>query len=174
MNHKYQLWGASAIFFFSAPVFALQGEAKIKGTAPGSDISGVVKLQDTKKGLKITASVENAPPGHHGFHIHQFGDCGNKGKNAGGHYNPHKTKHGHFGKDGKKMAHMGDLGNIKVEKDGIGTLDTVVKGLSLSGGKYSVGGRALILHAKPDDFGQPTGNAGGRIGCAPIVITGNE
>ncbi|MBI3291414.1 MAG: superoxide dismutase family protein, partial [Elusimicrobia bacterium] len=43
---------------------------------------------------------------------------------------------------------------------------------SLSGSKYAVGGRAVIVHEKADDFGQPVGNAGGRIGCGLIVITG--
>ncbi|MBI3323135.1 MAG: superoxide dismutase family protein, partial [Candidatus Omnitrophica bacterium] len=34
------------------------------------------------------------------------------------------------------------------------------------------GGRSLILHEKVDDFGQPLGNAGGRIGCGVIRIVG--
>jgi Cu-Zn family superoxide dismutase len=29
----------------------------------------------------------------------------------------------------------------------------------------------VILHEKEDDFGQPTGNAGGRIGCGVIHST---
>jgi superoxide dismutase, Cu-Zn family len=28
----------------------------------------------------------------------------------------------------------------------------------------------VIVHAKPDDFGQPVGNAGARIGCGVIGI----
>ena len=39
-----------------------------------------------------------------------------------------------------------------------------MKNLSLSEGKFNVAGLAMILHAKPDDFGQPTGNAGGAYG----------
>jgi Cu-Zn family superoxide dismutase len=35
-----------------------------------------------------------------------------------------------------------------------------------------VAGRAFVLHEKADDFGQPVGNAGSRIGCGPIVLTG--
>jgi Cu-Zn family superoxide dismutase len=38
-------------------------------------------------------------------------------------------------------------------------------------GQYAIGDRAFILHADPDDFGQPTGNAGGRIGCGTIQIS---
>ncbi|MBI4430987.1 MAG: superoxide dismutase family protein [Candidatus Omnitrophica bacterium] len=30
--------------------------------------------------------------------------------------------------------------------------------------------RAVILHEKEDDFGQPTGNAGGRIACGKIGL----
>ena len=30
-------------------------------------------------------------------------------------------------------------------------------------------GRAIIVHEKQDDGGQPTGNAGGRIGCGLIT-----
>ena len=36
---------------------------------------------------------------------------------------------------------------------------------------HAVAGRAFILHEKQDDFGQPTGNAGGRIGCGKIDTT---
>jgi hypothetical protein len=28
----------------------------------------------------------------------------------------------------------------------------------------------VVLHEKADDFGQPTGNAGGRIGCGTIQL----
>jgi len=167
---------------FKLPIFGLMvlliagvslaaaGKARIRSTE-GNDLGGSVTLEDTKKGLKISATFKNVSPGKHGFHIHQFGDCGNMGKNAGGHYNPGKTKHGHLLNDGKKKAHMGDLGNVEIRKNWTGALDVVVPGLTLQGKKYSVAGRAFILHQKPDDFGQPTGNAGGRIGCAPILLT---
>jgi Cu-Zn family superoxide dismutase len=29
------------------------------------------------------------------------------------------------------------------------------------------------VHEKADDFGQPTGNAGGRVGCGVIAVTGD-
>jgi len=70
-------------------------------------------------------------------------------------------------------AHAGDLGNFTVGADGSGKLDAVIPEMMLSGGKNSVGGRSIVFHEKADDFGQPTGNAGGRSGCGVIVITGN-
>ena len=113
------------------------------------------------------------PPGLHGFHIHEFGGCGDSGKAAGGHYNPEGAMHGMLAKDGPHKAHAGDMGNITVDANGGATLETVLPNVHLTGGASSVAGRAVILHEKADDFSQPTGNAGGRIACGPIVITGN-
>lgn len=146
------------------------GTAKVKATAEGSAIEGVVSFQDTKGGLKISARLSGVLPGEHGFHIHEFGSCEDSGKAAGGHYNPLGSPHGHAVKNGMKKAHAGDLGNITADKDGKAWLDVTIPKLSLAGGKYGVAGRAVILHEKADDFGQPLGNAGGRIGCGVIVI----
>ena len=151
---------------------AEMGVAAIKGTAPDSTISGTAALVDTPEGLKVSVNVSNVPPGTHGFHIHEFGSCEDTGKAAGGHYNPMNSPHGMIMKDGSKKAHAGDLGNIEIGADGTGKLEAVIKGVTLSNGKETVGGRAIILHEKADDFGQPVGNAGGRIACGPIVITG--
>ena len=42
--------------------------------------------------------------------------------------------------------------------------------LSIAGSDNSVVGHAIIVHEKADDFvTQPTGAAGGRIGCGVIV-----
>ncbi len=143
--------------------------AVIKGTEANSSISGKVTFQETAEGLIIHAEFQNAPPGKHGFHIHENGDCGDSGKAAGGHYNPEGVPHGLLLKDGLSHAHAGDLGNIDIAADGSGKLDAVIPGLTLQGGKYKLFGRSVILHEKEDDFGQPTGNAGGRIGCGIIT-----
>ncbi|MFN0117724.1 MAG: superoxide dismutase family protein [Elusimicrobiota bacterium] len=160
-------------FFLFQSAFAKTGVANMIGTSPESKVTGSIKFEETKQGLKIEALIQNVPTGDKGFHIHEFGDCGDLGKKAGGHYNPQNHAHGNAIKNGVHKAHAGDLGNITINSDGTGTLTTTIKNLSLSGGKFSVGGRAVILHEKTDDFSQPTGNAGARIGCAPIIITGN-
>ena len=152
---------------FSANVFAAQAAAEIKGTAADSQISGKVEFEDVAEGLKVKARVYNAPAGKHGFHVHETGSCADGGKAAGGHFNPDGVNHGLLAKDGFAHAHAGDMGNIEVASDGTGQLEMVLPQMSLNG-KYNVIGRSVILHEKEDDFGQPTGNAGSRIGCGVI------
>jgi superoxide dismutase, Cu-Zn family len=63
---------------------------------------------DTAAGLLITPKLSGLPPGSHGFHIHEKGDCDpgmNHGKPAagfaaGGHYDPGHTKK-HLGRSGR-------------------------------------------------------------------------
>ena len=42
--------------------------------------------------------------------------------------------------------------------------------ISVAGAKNPVLGRAIIVHAKPDDGGQPVGNAGARIAQGVIGV----
>jgi len=148
------------------------GVAQINGTTANSTISGIVTLVDTPAGLKVLAQLNGVPAGSHGFHIHELGLCTDSGKAAGGHYNPENTEHGMVMKEGVHHAHAGDMGNIVAGADGKATLEVVLPEITLTGGKYPVAGRAIILHEKTDDFGQPVGNAGGRIGCGAIVLSG--
>lgn len=172
MNIKFAL-RLVVILGLSARAWAAVGVVDLKGTAENSPIHGTVKLEDTPAGLKVSAQLSGIPAGPHGFHIHEFGSCADTGKAAGGHYNPMSMPHGFVVKDGLKKAHAGDLGNITADASGNAVLEAVIPDVKLSGGAYTIGGRAVILHEKADDFGQPVGNAGGRIGCGLIVITGN-
>jgi Cu-Zn family superoxide dismutase len=151
--------------------YADSGIATIKGTTPASMVAGTVELKDTPDGLKVSAKLTGLPAGVHGFHIHEFGSCDDSGKAAGGHYNPKDSKHGFLPKDGLHKAHGGDMGNITAGNDGLATLEIVLPKISLTE-KNAVGGRAIVVHEKADDFSQPTGNAGSRIGCGPILVTG--
>jgi len=170
-------WGAVVaigVIVGCANVLADTGKAVIKGTAEGSHVSGSATLKDTPQGLKVAVKVVGVPPGRHGLHIHEQGNCGDQGNAAGGHFNPAGVPHGFLPKDGSTKAHAGDMGNIQVNSKGSGKSTVILPGVSLKGtdGTPSVEGRAIIVHEKADDFGQPTGNAGGRIGCGVIMITG--
>lgn len=165
----------SLCFFASSGSLALAatGRAVIQGTSESADVTGEVYFTETEAGLHIQAELTNAPRGQHGFHIHEFGSCADAGRAAGGHFNPEQVKHGYLPADGFERAHAGDLGNIDVEQ-GSATYTATLAGLALTGGDYPIAGRAVIVHEEPDDFGQPTGHAGGRLGCGTIMLAASE
>jgi Cu-Zn family superoxide dismutase len=135
------------------------GEHKVRGV-----------LRFTQKGdtVRITGVVRGLTPGKHGFHVHEFGDVSGRkdGKSTGGHDNPGETKHG---KPTDKERHVGDLGNITADEDGVAKVNITDNVISLSG-PHSIIGRSILIHAGADDFGQPTGNAGARVGFGVIGI----
>jgi Cu-Zn family superoxide dismutase len=133
----------------------------------GSKLTGKAVLTETEGGVHVVLTVEGIAPGEHGTHIHEKGDCSSPdGESAGGHFNPGSHPHG---MPGAEHRHLGDLGNITIGQDGKGKLDIVARGANLKAtDPSSFVGRALIVHTKKDDGGQPTGNAGGRIGCGVI------
>ena len=151
-----------------------QGRAILKPTQLDSIISGIVNFYQTPQGLQANVLVAHVPnPGKHGFHIHANGSCEDAGNAAGGPFNQKNVDHGFFPTAGMEHAHGGDMGNIEIAEDGTGTLQVVLPGASLSEGEFNVMGLAVILHEKEDDFGQPTGNAGGRIACGIIGPVSN-
>jgi len=160
-------------FLSATATHAASGSAKIAPTSAASKVAGDLTLKDTDKGLLISGTMTGLTPGKHGFHIHEFGGCSDEGKAAGSHYDPGNHPHGNALKDGHGKAHVGDMGNLEAGEDGIAAVNVTLTGLSLSGGKANVAGRAFIIHEKSDDFSQPVGNAGGRVGCGHVIITGN-
>ena len=145
-------------------------QARLSSTSGSANIRGQVLLVETDTGLNLSGTLFDIPPGSHGFHIHETGSCADKGMAAGGHFNPKHVEHGDLLRNGFEQAHAGDLGNLSVDSNGVAILDQTFPGLTLAAGEYSVAGRAIVLHEKPDDFSQPTGNAGSRIGCGAIVL----
>ena len=137
-----------------------------------SGVSGLVTFAKAEGGVKVTVKVAGLKPGSHGFHIHEFGDCSAAdGTSAGGHFNP--TGDPHAGPKEMKR-HEGDMGNLEADKDGAATLEYLDAKLSFDG-PGSLLGRGIIVHAAADDFKtQPTGNAGGRLGCGVIGAVKGE
>lgn len=135
---------------------------------------GMVTFTQNGDTTTVTADVAGAPPGLHGFHVHETGECTPPDfTSAGGHFNPTGAIHG---APTDAEHHAGDLGNVQVAEDGSGRLDLTTNMLSVASGPNSVVGRAVILHEGADDFvTQPTGDAGARLACGVVTaVTGME
>jgi Cu-Zn family superoxide dismutase len=131
---------------------------------------GIVRFHATADGVKVVADVEGLVPNQkHAIHAHEFGDCSDlaKAESAGSHFNPDQHPHGDPAKDDHR--HAGDFGNLQADAAGKAHLELEVKNATLVGPNALLG-RSVIVHEKPDDFGQPTGNAGPRIACGVIGI----
>jgi superoxide dismutase, Cu-Zn family len=138
--------------------------------AGGSNVKGSVVFKKVKGGVEVTVAVGGLDPGNeHAIHVHEFGNISAAdGTSAGSHYNPGGHPHG-LPHDEKK--HAGDFGNLKADDDGNANTTFTVNNLTLTGRKNPIIGRAVIIHAKKDDGGQPTGNAGDRIGMGVIGVS---
>lgn len=134
----------------------------------GSTVKGTVHFTDVGDGnVEVQADLTGVPPGTHGFHIHEKGDCGNNATNAGGHFNPTGMIHG---APDAVSHHAGDFGNVTAEANGEVHARFTTHSISLKSGDatYAVG-HAVVLHANPDDLtSQPAGNAGARIACGIV------
>jgi Cu-Zn family superoxide dismutase len=135
----------------------------------GQTAHGIVRFSQEGDTVKMVADLEGLNPGQkHAIHIHEFGDCSSPdGMSAGGHYNPEKHMHG---LPEAESRHAGDLGNLQADGDGKAHYELTVSNISIAGAKNPVIGRAVVVHAKIDDGGQPTGNAGGRIAYGVIGV----
>lgn len=134
----------------------------------GAKLAGEVTFSITAKDVTVKVAVTGAPPGEHAVHLHEKGDCSAPdGNSAGGHWNPGNDPHGRWTKE---HHHLGDIGNMTVGDDGKGEVTlTTDKWTVGSGHPNDVVGKSVIVHEKRDDFtSQPSGNAGGRIGCAVL------
>jgi Cu-Zn family superoxide dismutase len=137
----------------------------------GNTCRGVVRFTQDGDGVKVVADVEGLVANQkHAFHVHEWGDVTDRVKadSAGSHYDPDHHPHGDPAKDEKR--HAGDLGNLQADASGKAHYELTIRNASLAGPENPLVGRSLIVHAKPDDFGQPTGNAGGRIASGVIGI----
>lgn len=134
----------------------------------GSSVRGWVSFEQMDGYVAIEAELTGLSPGEHGFHIHEWGDvnCAD-GTCTGGHFNP--TGAPHAGPQASPR-HAGDLGNVNADATGRALLTMKDSMIQLSG-PDSIIGRAVIVHAEPDDLvSQPTGAAGARVAAGVIGI----
>lgn len=134
-------------------------------SAAGSSVKGELTVSNEGDAIHITGDITGLQPGkEHGFHVHEFGKCELPDfKSAGEHFNPTKAMHG---------MHLGDMPNAKADENGHASVDAIVKGPNLvdkDGAPSEIIGKALIVHAMPDDYKtQPSGGSGARVACGVI------
>ncbi len=134
----------------------------------GSRVTGKATFTELASGgTRAEISIENATPGIHGLHLHEKGDCSAPdASSAGAHFNA--SGNPHAGPQDAKH-HNGDFGNITIGADGKGHLEITSDLLTVKPGPNSVVGKSVVFHEKADDLkSQPSGDAGGRLGCGVI------
>ncbi len=136
----------------------------------GNQTSGLVTFRSLEDGkVQIEAKLAGLPPNSkHAIHIHQYGDLTSKdGKSAGDHYNPMHHQHA---LPNVEERHAGDFGNLESDQNGQANFKLTVDNISLAGRLNPIIGRSVVVHAKPDDGSQPSGNAGDRVAVGVIGV----
>ncbi|MEV0295653.1 superoxide dismutase family protein [Nocardia sp. NPDC050710] len=147
---------------------------------------GTATITATGNHLQVQVEAHGLRPGFHGMHIHQIGKCEpNSVAPTGGAAGDFLSAGGHL-QVGSANAHpaSGDLTSLEVRSDGSATLLTTTDAVTLA----DIKGKALIIHADADNFGNipnryvradgvagpddttlATGDAGGRVACGVIA-----
>ena len=184
MTRNTQIAILTALALAATPAAALAAQvsapvALATPTGTGAAV-GSITFTDGPGGAKIAVDLHGLPPGQHGFHVHQNGDCGPTTPTptagaapaapvpagaAGGHLDPDHTGM-HMGPMGK--GHMGDLPFLTVAADGTDRE-------TLTAPRWSdvaaLKGHALVIHAGGDNYAdqpKPLGGGGPRIACGVI------
>ncbi|MEG3193253.1 superoxide dismutase family protein [Lysobacter sp. D1-1-M9] len=165
--------GAPAPAPASVPVSTAESATVNLASASGSLVSGTLNLVPTPDGVRVAGEVGGLTANSsHGIHIHENGDCSAAdASSAGGHFAPAGNPHG---KVDTPTHHAGDMNNISANAEGVAQVDGHARNVTLGGGAANdLAGRAVIVHAQPDDYSsQPSGDAGARVACGVIRVDG--
>jgi Cu-Zn family superoxide dismutase len=159
---------------------------------PGGHVVGVVTFAGDRHGTRVTAVLR--PNGYvaaaqfHGFHVHANNDPANGSGCIADASKPPATwfvsADAHLARPGQTHGHhQGDMPSLEVTPQGLAVVTFVTTSLS----PHDVMGRAVVVHAAPDNFGnvpiggaadqytpnsaaaadktRNTGNAGDRVAC---------
>ena len=145
----------------------------------GGDSIGTVTFLQAASGVLVMAEVRGLAPGGHAFIIHEVGACTPDFNAAGDHFNPTGSEHGFIhsnwrgGEDAG--AHGGDLPNIYAASDGHARADFFTVGITLDSGLehsvFDADGSAIIVHERPDAYGEEESDTGSRLACGVIRRT---
>jgi superoxide dismutase, Cu-Zn family len=147
--------------------------AAIKGTSGITGTATLYEIANSGNGhmVQIVLSVQNAPPGMHGVHIHGTGRCeGPDFKSAGGHFDPGPA--GNPDPDVNHPYHMGDLPNITVNAQGTGQFNVFSTRVTMGGptGLFDADGSAIIIHQNLDPM--VPGPSGSGVAGGPAIACG--
>lgn len=161
--------------------------------AAGADI-GSVKFITSRSATEVRVVLKpgsSVATAYHGFHIHANADGAGCIADPALASSTWFTAVGGHWKDGTQThgQHLGDLASVFVNADGSSSMRFTIDRFAV----WQLAGRAVVLHAGPDNFGnvpvganpdqytanstdattktQNTGNAGDRIACGIIAAS---
>jgi Cu-Zn family superoxide dismutase len=137
----------------------------------GNPVGEVGLSQDGEEQVDVQAEVHDLPPGFHGFHVHEVGQCEPPFTSAGSHLNLEDAFH---------PEHTGDMPVLLVNNDGTAEASFEADRFTLKD-LFDEDGSAIIVHALPDNYANiperygevdqvtlETGDSGERIACGVI------
>jgi Cu-Zn family superoxide dismutase len=133
---------------------------------------GEVRLSQVEEDqVVVRATVHDLPPGFHGFHVHEVGQCEHSFTSAGSHLNLEDAFH---------PEHSGDMPVLLVNSDGTGEASFETDRFTLKD-LFDEDGSAIMAHALPDNYANiperygevdqdtlETGDSGERVACGAI------
>ena len=159
------------------PTVGLTAAATLE--SPSGDAMGTVTFRQVAAGVLVAVEARGLAPGGHAFIIHETGACTPDFDAAGDHFNPTDAEHGFIHPSWRRGeatgGHGGDLPNIYAASDGSARADFFTEGITLDvGPRHSVfddDGSAIIVHEKPDAYGEEESDTGSRLACGVIRHT---
>lgn len=150
----------------ASPVPVREAVAVLAPT-PGSRVTGLVRFRDDGAAVEVTASVAGLPGSVHAYHVHVYGDCSSPdAESAGPHF--HFTGSSFDEDVAIVTGNLGELrpGDARLAEHRARVPATLV-------GRYSIIGRAVVVHERGNDpTAPPEGAAGKRLACGVIGLTG--
>ena len=137
---------------------------------------GTVTFTQGAIGVLVAADVKGLAPGGHAFVVHETGSCTPDFAAAGDHFDPGDARRGIIHPNWKsgRLAggHGGDLPNIYAAADGTARADFLTAGITLNASAdhsvFDADGSAIIIHEKPDTYGEEESDTGSRLACGVI------